>query len=73
MFTELISSLKNTRKTLVMACKECGVSPTEVIVEELPIAACDNCGIWLSTKQLVFDATDTRLCNFCNDLDTLRF
>jgi len=73
MFSDLVKALKNTRKTWVTGCLECSILPDTLDPRDLPIAPCDNCGIWLPHKQLTKDLDETVMCSFCHEMPTLRF
>jgi hypothetical protein len=45
------------------------VDNIEEIVKELSVIQCVNCAIWVSESK----SPDDELCEFCYDLDTLRF
>ena len=70
MYVRLSEVLDRTRDSLVNACKSLGINPSTVDPNLLDVESCCNCGIWGKNME-----TDGYLpiCNFCNDMDTLRF
>ena len=70
MFVKLIDRLKNTRDNLLDVCEELGHKfPNE---DQLPLYQCVNCYIWLPKRQFVLE-DEMPVCNFCADMETLRF
>ena len=70
MYVRLSSKLNNTRDSLVEVCKSLGIDPRIVNPALLEIESCCNCGIW--GKNHIYE-DGLPICNFCNDMDTLRF
>ena len=68
MYVKLSKALVNTRDSLVDVCYPMGIDTTVLNLEELEVAQCNDCSIWLPHKQL-----HNGTCQFCLDMDDLRF
>lgn len=60
---KLVRLLEGTRHKLRDICEDLGIDYEELVLEELPIDRCSNCGIW-STK-LIPDLDDNPICPVC--------
>lgn len=70
MYVRLSAVLNHSRDSLVEVCESLGIDPSTIDPELLDVDSCCNCGIW-GTNHVEQDGLP--ICNFCNDLDTLRF
>lgn len=66
----LDETLNKTRDTLVAICDSLGIDSSEVNPSLLEVESCTNCGIWGRNHAHV---DDLPVCQFCNDIDSLRF
>ena len=66
----LDDTLNKTRDSLVDVCDSLGIDPKLVDPELLDVEACSNCGVWGKNH---VEQDGLPVCQFCNDLDTLRF
>lgn len=70
MLNKLFTRLLNTRDNLKDVCEELKLElPTEA---SLTCIQCSMCAIWVSKRLSVYE-DDIPICNFCYDMDTLRF
>lgn len=70
MSDRLFTRLLYTRDNLKDVCEELSIElPTE---NDLSCIQCTNCYLWVS-KRIVHYEDDIPVCNFCHDMDTLRF
>jgi hypothetical protein len=74
MYDSLDRALNKTKRRLSDVCEEMNIKVSDVDYDELLNAQCVNCGIWGNKfTELVYEDYDVYVCEFCDNLDTLRF
>lgn len=68
MLKELDKRLHGTRDNLADVCDELGIEMPDP--KKLTNCQCIECGIWGNKHSEMFDS---ETCNFCHNMDTLRF
>lgn len=73
MYDKLDRALNKTRSRLIDVCHELDIDINGVDVDELLNAPCCNCDIWGNRFTELIEDEGLLLCQFCNDIDSLRF
>lgn len=74
MYDRLDRALHKSKRRLSDVCHELDINVSEVDTDELLNVPCCNCDIWGNRfTEMIEDSDNYYLCEFCNDLDTLRF
>lgn len=73
MYDNLDRALHKTKRRLSEVCQELELDVSDVSIDDLLMAQCVNCSIWGNKFTEMVEDGDMYLCEFCNELDTLRF
>lgn len=73
MYDKLDRALNKTRSRLIDVCHELDIDINNIDVDELINVQCTACNIWGNRFTEMVDTEYLPLCEFCDNLDTLRF
>lgn len=69
----LSKRLLKTRDRLLDVCDELDININDVDESALLVCQCTGCSIWAGIYNTKQDSDGMVLCDFCYDIDTLRF
>lgn len=74
MYDKLDNALYKTRRRMIDVCHELDIDINDVNMEDMLNAQCVNCSIWGNKfTEMIYEDYDAYVCEFCNDMDLLRF
>lgn len=73
MYDKLDKALNKTRRRLLDVCHELDIDINNVEMEELMNVQCINCNIWGNRFTEMIEEDNFSLCEFCHEMDSLRF
>ena len=73
MYDKLDRALYKTRNRLIDVCHELDIDINAIAVEDLINIQCTACNIWGNRFTEMVDTDDLPLCEFCDNIDSLRF
>lgn len=74
MYDSLDRVLNKSRRRLIDVCHELEIDINNVNTDELLNVPCCNCDIWGNRfTEMIEEQDNMYICEFCENLDTLRF
>lgn len=73
MYDKLDKALNHTRSRLIDVCHELEIDINDVELDDLLNTQCVACSWWGNRFTEMVDDKEYPLCNFCDDMDSLRF
>lgn len=73
MYDRLDKALNRSRRRLLDVCHELDIDINDVEVDDLMNVQCTACNVWGNRFTEMIDSEDYPLCEFCDNMDSLRF